>query len=118
MKKLILLGSFIVLALPAIGQNLLRSNVTLYWDYPVSTTNVTFVIKGSPVITTPLSNWTVKGVVMGNPSAPSPTNITIALDPQEFFFVCQASNFWGLSNPSNVASTPPPPRSDVSLGVR
>lgn len=117
MKKLILLLS--LLSLPAFGQGLLRSNVTLYWNYdPLLLTNMSFYIKGSPDVTAPLGGWATKAAVVGTTNAATPTNATIALAPQAFYFVCQASNFWGLSDPSNIASTPPPPRSDVSLGVR
>lgn len=115
MKNLILFLS--LLALPASGQGILRSNVTLFWDYP-PTTNISFFIKGSPDATAPVSGWAVKAAVMGTTNAATPTTVTVDLAPQEYFFVCVASNFWGVSNPSNVASTPPPPRSDVSLGVR
>lgn len=118
-KPLSLLALLSLLSLPVFGQGVLRSNVTLYWNYdPLLLTNISFYIKGSSDVTVPLSNWTMMASVIGTSNAPTPTNVTINLAPQQKFMFCVASNFWGESNPSNVASTPPPPRSDVSLGVR
>jgi len=118
MKKLLLALFAAAAALTSFGQGL-RTNVTLYWEYPASElTNVTFIIRGSPTASVPWTNWTVRAVLPGNTNNPTSTNLIVALVPQEYFFICQASNFWGLADPSNVASTPRPPRSDVSLGLR
>lgn len=118
-KPILILSLLVLLALPCAGQGLLRSNVTLYWDYdPLLLTNMSFYVRGSPDVALPVSGWAVKAALIGTSNGPTATNVTIPLAPQEYFFVCQASNFWGLSDPSNIASVPPPPRSDVSLGVR
>lgn len=115
MKKLILL--FWLIALPALGQ--LRTNVTLAWDYPESElTNVSFFIRGTNVLAPSAASWPVIAVVEGTSNLPTPTTVTIPLTPQSFFFVCQASNYWGLADPSNIAAVPSPPRSDVLLRVR
>lgn len=115
MNKLILLAC--LLALNAQGQ--LRTNVTLVWDYPVSeTTNIWFFVRGTNAISSWSSNWPVIAVVAGAENFSTPTTVTFPLAPQKYFFVCQASNYWGLSDPSNVAAVPSPPRSDVLLRAR
>lgn len=97
----------------------LRTNVTLYWSVPVKDrTNATFIIRGTTNATAPLATWPVVATVPGVTNQPTATNVTITVEPLEFYYTCQHSNFWGVSDPSNVASTPAPPRSDISLGIR
>lgn len=102
-------------ALSAFGQ--LRTNVILEWTYPpAELTNVTFLLFSSQTITNPVENWPLLWTVRGTTNAPTPTNLTLAMEPQVMFFAMKSSNFWGRStNFSNVAWTPAPPRSDSTL---
>lgn len=86
-------------AAPPLGE------VVLEWEpqQPLST-NTSFVLRGSPVLIGSPTNWPV----MTNVSGLS-TSAVVRITPGQFFFVCQSSNLWGLSSPSNVASTPPLP---------
>jgi hypothetical protein len=86
--------------------------VTVLWDYPANElTNVTFYVYQSTNITTPLTNWIVLTNVTGV------TTAKISVLPGVNHFAVSASNFWGRSF-SGVASTPPQPRSDVTLSVQ
>lgn len=93
----------------------LRQSITLYWTYPQSelSTNLTFNIYSSTDVGVPVPSWPLFTNVSG-----LSTNITVPLTPQARFFYVTASNLWGESPPSNVASTPNPPRSDSALGIR
>jgi hypothetical protein len=91
----------------------LRTNITLYWDYPAAqASNCTFILRGTTNAASPATNWPIVATVPGY------TNHQLTIQPGAYYFVCQASNLWGVSDPSNVASTPAPPRSDYSLGVK
>ena len=86
--------------------------VTLVWDYPSAelNTNLTFKLYHSINPTLPLAQWTPFTNIAG-------TNLSVALsiDVGVHFFFLTASNWWGESDPSNVASTPAPPRSGVLM---
>lgn len=85
--------------------------VRLSWDYPPEElTNITFRVKWSTVITTPATNWI---------TIVTTTNTTAIVDvPRGVnFFACTASNFWGESFFSNIASTPPVVKTNVSLHI-
>jgi hypothetical protein len=113
--------TILVLMLSACGllADSLRTNVTLIWNYDVTQlTNTTFILRGTNQLGSAAASWPIMATVTGQTNRPTATNLVIDLQPQAFFFVCQASNLWGLSDPSNVASTPAPPRSDFSLGVK
>jgi hypothetical protein len=115
MKKILIL----LLSTVSLLADPLRTNVTLFWDYdPALLTNITFIVRGTNQLVAPYAAWPVVSIVPAQPNRATPTNLTVHLQPQAFFFICQSSNLWGVSDPSNVASTPAPPRSDYSLGVR
>jgi hypothetical protein len=101
---------FLILAL--LGFSLkaatLRTNVTLVWNYPEAelSTNLVFKLYSSPNPATPLASWALLVTVPG-----TNTQATVPMQPTNMFFVLTASNYWGESDFSNVASTPVPPRS-------
>lgn len=86
--------------------------VNLVADYPTNDITPDMVFKWylSRDITTPMSNWVVVATTT-NPAIRLP--VTAGVN----FFAITASNFWGESDFSNVASTPALPRSDVTLKV-
>lgn len=88
--------------------------ITLAWNYPTNelSTNLTFRLYHSTNITVPLTNWTVITNIAG-----TNTSVSLPVLPGAHFFALTASNFWGESDFSNVASTPPAPRSDVNLSI-
>lgn len=102
------------LCLLAVAASPPSGRVRLAWDYEPTelSTNLTFVLRHSTSIATPLTNWLVLTNVVG-------TNLTIEVQitPGQHYFVLTASNFWGESDFSNVAGTPPLPRSAVNLRV-
>lgn len=109
MKKLFLFLPLMVISLRA--QALVP--VTLAWDYPpAELTNITFKVYHSTSIALPLTNW----VVLTN--AISTNQVQVSIAPGVHFFSVTASNFWGESTFSNIASTPALPRSDANLKVQ
>ncbi len=111
MKKLILFllsCGFLQAAPPGI----LRTNVTLAWDYPVTelSTNLVFKIYSATNVIQPV-------VLLTNVSGTN-TQVTLPLDAQQRYFVVTASNYWGESSFSNVAETPPPPRDQNNLRLK
>ena len=61
----------------------------------------TFYLLHSTDISTPVSNWNVIAVIPG-----LATNHFLDVQPGRHFFTMTASNFWGTSSNSNIASTP------------
>ena len=101
-------------AVPSPAGTTATNDITLAWDYPASelSTNLSFKLYHSVNPAQPLAQWTPITNIAG-------TNLSVSL-PVEVgvhFFYLTASNWWGESDPSNVASTPPPPRSGI-LGIR
>lgn len=92
-----------------LGQQI-DGRVTLEFDYP---TNEIAGMTFKAYHTTSLqSSWQHVATVE------STNRFQLTVVPGENFFVCTASNFWGESSFSNVASTPALPRSDVILRIR
>jgi hypothetical protein len=90
--------------------------VVLEWNYPTNelSTNLSFTIYRGTNATQPMNTWTAITNVVG-------TNLSVemAMTPGEYFFAAKTSNWWGQSSVfSNVASTPPAPRSDSILSIR
>jgi len=116
MKSLRLLG-LIAGAAVAIAASLPSgpTPITLAWDYPAAdlSTGLVFRVYHTTTITTPVANWAVITNVAG-----TNLSVTLTVTPGARFYVVTASNFWGESDPSNVASTPELPRSDVNLRLR
>jgi hypothetical protein len=102
MKRLLLLIALLWITLPARGA---PGDVTLAWEpnNPPST-NLLWVLKGSPVLSGTPTNWPTLTNVSG-----LSTTAVVRITPGEFYFIVQSSNMWGVSPPSNVASTPPLP---------
>lgn len=93
----------------------LRNTITFTWGpYSPSelNTNLTFRIYSSFDVAVPLTNWALFT------NASGVTNITVAMTPTNRYFFITASNLWGESSPSAVASTPAPPRSDSALQIQ
>jgi hypothetical protein len=91
----------------------LRTNITLAW-IPANTPSTNFIYKiySSTNILQPPTNWSVYATASGSVS-----NITLPIDANQRWFVMTASNWWGESSFSNVASTPPIPRYDQEFGI-
>ena len=129
MKLPIAIGLFLlsaILAHAAPGQT--KTNVTLYWSAPTnlvySVTNGTEIVlltnvvdryfmyaSSDPSINT--TNWPVLISVPG-----TVTNVSLVMTPQMRFYAVTASNYWGESDFSNVAWTPPRPSDEVQLWVK
>ncbi len=90
----------------------MRTNATLRWTYPTNelSTNLLFKLYSTTNISSPVSTWPLFVTVMG-----TNTQVTIPIVTEQRFFTMTASNWHGESVFSNVASIPPPPRSDEQL---
>lgn len=92
-------------------------SVTLSWDYPTNelSTDIVFKVWTSTDVTVPVTNWTLITNVVG-----TNTSVTFSVQPGVHFYALTASSvFWKLDSVfSNVAATPPEPRSDVNLTVK
>lgn len=106
-----LLALFAVFARAGMNLTPPTGRVTLAWDYPTNelSTDLWFNIYETTNLAAPLTNWNCLTNVLG-------TNLTasVIVQPGAHFFVATASNFWGESLTSNVASTPilPKPAGD------
>ncbi len=98
-------------ALAGLGTN---EPVTLSWDYPAAerTPDLQFRLYHSTNSDLPLYKWTALTNTAG-----TNCSITLSLQPGRHFFYVTAVNWWGESDPSNIASTPAPPRS-VFVSIR
>jgi len=106
--KLKHIAPLLLLALPlnaGIGTN---ETVTLTWDYPAAdlSPDLTFRIRHSTEADLPFAKWSVLTNVAG-----TNLSVTLNLEPGQHYFYLTATNWWGESDPSNIASTPPRPRS-------
>lgn len=110
--KLIIIGFILFWALVCLGSPLLvgpppTPQITLWWDYDTNllSTNLWFNFYETTNLTTPLTNWSRIGTVVG-------TNLSANFNivPGEHFIVGTSSNFWGeTSITSNYTYTPPLP---------
>lgn len=93
----------------------LRTSVQFAWQYPTNqlSTNLTFRLYASPDAAAPATNWLVVTNVVG-----TNLGVTLPLAPTNLFFFVTASNLWGESNPSQVVSTPAPPRNDLAPSIQ
>lgn len=102
MKRILPLLALLSLAAVPTGPQ----QVTLMWDnQPEYGTNTTIRLHHSTSLTLPMASWEVLGTVVDTNA------ITIAIEPGPHFFYVTASNFWGVTDPSSVALTPPLPQS-------
>jgi hypothetical protein len=99
----------------ASAQDTNTAKITLAWDVPKEAlgTNASVQVYCSTNITAPLKTWAIITNV------PATTNVLqIQVNPGRAFYTATFSNFWGVSDFSNVAGTPLPVRGDeISLGV-
>jgi hypothetical protein len=109
MKKIITL----LFAIVALAAQTGLEPVTLAWDYPAAELKGTaFNIYHSQDPALPLNQWQKVASVQE-------TNLCrLSIVPGAHFFTATASNFWGESQFSNIASTPAVPRSDGNLRIR
>lgn len=77
------------------------AQVEFHWTHNNASAANTFYLLHSKDITKPVTNWNVIAVIPG-----LATNHCMDIEPGLHFFTLTASNFWGTSLPSNVASTP------------
>jgi hypothetical protein len=110
MKKYICLIPLLLLT--ARAQATTNQLVTLEWDYPPAELNqVTFTVYHSTDLSIPVKQWQPIGSLSGT------NRVAVSIVPGVNYFTVSASNFWAEVF-SNVASTPPLPRSDVNLRVK
>lgn len=93
----------------------LRDRISLFWEYPEEGDDtLSFNLWHSPTLPTLLSGgWAFRTNIPG-----TDRKIILPLEPGVHFFTLSASNFWGESSFSNVASTPAPPRSDFGMSIK
>lgn len=130
MKKLTWLAVclFLTSALLAAVTNT-PTQVSLVWNYPVAalSTDTVFVFYATNNLAAPLASWPYFTNVWAtnytdanlNPTNLDGTNGVFRLPfltlPGQGFYTGKATNLWGESDFSTVASTPPVPRSDANL---
>lgn len=88
-------------------------NITLIWSQEnPATTDITYKVYSSTNLSIPIAQWTLIKLVPG-------TNYqtTISVTPGRAWYSVTASNFWGETDPSNLAGTPPVPVSG-SLSIQ
>lgn len=99
-------------------------NVILGWNYPTNSMSpdLVFQVRGNNNLSGSVTNWPI----ITNVPGPLMTTIVgtnyacqaqVQIQPGQFYFAIVASNWWGQADPSNVASTPPLPRSDEVLTI-
>ncbi len=101
-------------ATPAVAGLGTNEPVTLCWEYPAAeqTPDLHFRVYHSTNPDLPLYKWTPLTNTAG-----TNCSITVPVERGRHFFYITASNWWGESDPSNIASTPAPPRS-VFVSIR
>ena len=115
MKKLFLLVTVAVALVAGLNEanaaTFTNKNVSLEFDYPALdlTPDLAVYVYTNSSLLVPVSNWQVAAVVTNVAAA---NKIPIVLHLPRSYFVLQASNVWGLSDFSEVASAVPP-RSDI-----
>lgn len=98
-----LLLSLLLLLCPQAGSSS-TNLITLAWDVPKEAlgTNASVQVYSSTNIVAPLKTWSIVTNI------PATTNvIQIQVTPGKAFYAATFSNFWGISDFSNVAGTPP-----------
>ena len=129
LKKILavgIIGAVLLGVVSLFSQSLNPSNVSLAWNYPSNQDNtLAFVLSQTTNLNVPFSNWTTAAVVAASNCSPYVTTngqycytYDTYLTAGAYFFVVQASNFWGLSATSNAALTPPPAFSISYLGIQ
>jgi hypothetical protein len=105
------------------------NTVTLAWNYPAALaaadSNLTFVISYTTNLNyapwAGLTNVLASSETNQAPGGPNYYSVRFLIVPGQYFFTCQASNFWGvgssLSLQSNYAWTPPAPIPTTNLSI-
>ncbi len=104
---------FVALAVLALPTPPPTGRLVLSWDYDEGDleTNLLFTIYWSTNAGIPMTNWTVLNTVVGTNAA------KVQVKPGANFFSVTASNLWGESPFSEVASTPALPRTDSKIRI-
>jgi hypothetical protein len=91
------------------------NRIKLVWSYPPSelSTNLTFVVVHTTNASLALTNWPVLTTVAG-----TNTSVVLTVVPGFHAYALFASNFWGVSRPSEVVQTPALPLNDVPVSVQ
>jgi hypothetical protein len=97
MKKLLILASLFA-TLVASAQ--LKTNISLTWTYPGSIEGITFYIYGTSNVTLNITNWPVLYTASNTLSLVKP----MQAPPSQWFYATKASNSWGLSSFTPVAT--------------
>lgn len=90
--------------------------LTLEWNYPSNNdASISFYLLATNDISAPITNWPVlwsgsySNTILTNgfDGVAFTNHVLVQIQPGQMFFVMYASNFWGVSTTSNIASTPP-----------
>lgn len=113
-RTLVLVAAALVAVASLAAPGNLRTNATVEWQYPETelSTNLTFKLYSTTNVAQPTAEWPLLTTVVG-----TNLQVTVPIDAAQRFFVLTASNWWGESDFSNVASTPVLPRSDVTVRI-
>ncbi len=100
------------IALLFVSFSLMAADVRVEWDHDTQPDEgvVTFWLRSSTDATLPLIEWPVIAQTAEKQAA-------INIEPGKRFFVVQASNFWGLSEFSNVTNTPTIPANPRTIRI-
>lgn len=109
---IILLIILAVLSADGAPPGSLRTNITLQIDYPTNqlSTNLVFKIYSTTNLALAVSSWPLEKTFVG-----TNTTFTLPIIASQRFYVMTSSNWWGESDFSNVAQTPPLPLDVVNL---
>lgn len=111
------IGNVVVLLLAIVNLAVYAgtNTVSITWDIPKDSlgSNASVQVYTTTNILTPLNQWTMVTNV------PAITNLVqISIVPGKAFYAATFSNFWGVSDFSNVTGTPPLVNGDdIQLGV-
>jgi hypothetical protein len=129
-RKIIAVAALFSAWLVLAGVPITPTPVSLIWGYPTDSvsTDMVFVFYSTNTLSAPVTTWPFFTNVWAtnymnglNPTNldNTGTNMVCRLPfmtlPGQGFYVGVATNFWGSSDFSTVASTPPVPRSDVNV---
>lgn len=113
--KIKIITGVLLLFITCLAWAAFNTKIKLEWDYPPNELpGITFNIYYSTNLAVPLSNWTRITNVVGV------TNVILPLIPtgQHYYYATASNAVYGESDPSNVATTGPAPRSGATLNMK
>ena len=113
MKKSVNLTILLLCAIAGLALGAVPTLITLAWDYTVSDITPDMIFKIYHSTDVAATNWPL----MTNVSPPA-LSVQLTILPGAHFFYATASNFWGESDPSNIAKTPGTARNPTNLTIR